>query len=97
MLRQFCEGPKAEEPHVCLSVLPQLFDHHRRTGLTDADSDINSSNGEFRQSPYTTNIRQSIRMNMTQVLSGATDYADQWPDSGIASQIQTSETAFRSK
>lgn len=82
MLRQFCEGSNGEEAHVCLGVLPQLFDHHRRAGPKDADSDISSSNGQFRQRAYTPNIRQAVRMNMAQLLKGSTEYIDQWPDSG---------------
>ena len=81
MLRQFCEGTNGEEEHVCLSVLPQLFDHHRRVGPETADSDINTGTDEYRRKAYTYNIRQSVRMNLAKLLKGDTDYFDQWPDS----------------
>lgn len=92
MLRQFCEGKDTdnedkkdddggERANRCLGVLPQLFDHHRRVGLTSSDSDISPDNGQFRHKAYTYNIRQSVRINMPRLLEGISDYIDQWPDS----------------
>jgi hypothetical protein len=80
MLRKWCEGTDGEEPHVCLGVLPQLFDHHRRKGPPDIDSDISGPNSEYRQTAYTYNIRWSVRMNMNKILRGDTNYDDQFPD-----------------
>jgi len=48
MLREFYEGTNGEEEHLCLSVLPQLFDQHRRIGPENADSDINTGTDEYR-------------------------------------------------
>lgn len=81
MLRQFCEGTHGEEAHVCLGVLPQLFDHYRRIGPKSADSDISPAPDQSRKEAYTYNIRQSVRLNMGQIVRGETEYVDQWPDS----------------
>lgn len=80
MLRSWCEGTDGEEPHICLGVLPQLFDHHRRKGPGNIDSDISEPNAEYRQTAYTNNIRWSVRMNMNKILRGDTNYDDQFPD-----------------
>jgi hypothetical protein len=68
------------EPHNCLGVLPQLFDHHRRRGPKSIDSDISAANGDCRDSAFTLNIRWSVRMNMKKLLNGDTRYDDQYPD-----------------
>jgi len=80
-LRGWCEGSKTGTPRVCLGVLPQLFDHHRRVGPGDIDSDISVPRPEFRETAYTNNIRWSVMMNMKKILNGETDYDDQYPDS----------------
>ena len=80
MLRRWCEGSDEEEPHTCFGVLPQLFDHHRRKGPGDIDSDISEPNAAYRQTAYTYNIRWSVRMNMNKILHGDTNYDDQFPD-----------------
>ncbi|MCJ1248345.1 hypothetical protein MMC30_005562 [Trapelia coarctata] len=85
MLRAWCEGLNGNESNgrqVCLGVLPQLFDHHRRKGPKNWDSDIEDHGAEYREKPETLNIRWSVRMNMERILRGATEYEDQWPDTG---------------
>ena len=92
MLREFCEGTNngnakrnnndgSNRSNRCMGVLPQLFDHHRRVGHTNSDSDISPDSGQFRDKAYTYNIRQSVRINMPRLLEGIVDYIDQWPDS----------------
>ena len=79
MLRSFCDGTDGNEINTCLSVIPQLFDHHRRAGSKKGDSDINDEDG-FRDTAWTNNIRWSVRMNMKKLLRGETDFDDQYPD-----------------
>lgn len=76
MLKGWCAQPKS----VCLSVLPQLFDHHRRAGAADVDSDISDPHQEPRTDPYTNNIRWSVQMNMKHLLRGDDRFDDQYPD-----------------
>ena len=80
MLRRWYEGTDGEESNICIGVLPQLFDHHRRKGPGNIDSDISAPNSEYRHSAYTNNIRWSVRMNMNKILRGDTSYDDQFPD-----------------
>lgn len=80
MLREFCQGKSAHVQHRCVTVLPQLFEHHRRAVLPASDSDISFLPGEVRDKASTQNIRWSVRLNMEKLLRGETDYDDQWPD-----------------
>ena len=48
MLRDWCQGSDGRAPNVCLGSIPQLFDHHRRIGPGDIDSDISPSSSSFR-------------------------------------------------
>ena len=80
MLRDFCEGKGGRGEHKCVTVLPQLFDSHRRAILPAFDSDISFHPGEVRAKAHTDNIRWSVRLNMPKLLKGETDYEDQWPD-----------------
>ena len=80
MLRNWCNGVNGQEHHVCLGVLPQLFDHHRPVGSPTTDSEITEHNEPYREKAYTLNIRWSVRMNMEKILRGETDYIDQYPD-----------------
>lgn len=86
MLRDWCQGETGLPGYIpkCFTVLPQLFDHHRRVGPQDIDSDISDkvhgSVGGYRDTLYTLNIRQSVRMNMENLLMGITSFNDQWPD-----------------
>ena len=80
MLRDFCTGDNGREHHRCLGVLPQIFDHYRRKGSTNGDSDIEDHGGAIRETAYTPNIRYSVRMNMDRILRGETTYKDQYPD-----------------
>ncbi|KAK5949975.1 hypothetical protein OHC33_008936 [Knufia fluminis] len=80
MLRDFCEGQSGRGEHKCVTVLPQLFDHHRRAVSPAFDSDISFHPGDVREKATTDNVRWSVRLNMAKLLRGETDYEDQWPD-----------------
>lgn len=73
MLRQFCDGQAGHEKHVCLTVQPALFDHHRPVGQVQ-------HNGETRKTAVTFNIRQSARLNIPHLLKAETTFDDQYPD-----------------
>jgi len=75
MLRDWC----SQSENTCLSVLPQLFDHHRVKGPMSLDSDIRLKEGE-RDQALTLNVRLSTAMNIPKLLIGSTDYDDQYPD-----------------
>lgn len=80
MLRDFCEGKSGRGEHKCVTVLPQLFDHHRRAVSPAFDSDISFHPGDVRDKAFTLNVRWSVRLNMAKLLRGETEYEDQWPD-----------------
>lgn len=75
MLSDWCREGKG----VCVSVVPQLFDHHRVKGPVSLESDIRVKEG-FRYQAATNNVRLSVAMNMKKLLHGSTDYYDQYPD-----------------
>ena len=77
MLRGWCE----KKGNVCFGVLPQLFDHYRRAGAADVDSDISVPHEKGRTKAFTNNIRQSVRMNMGRLVRGEEEIEDQYPDS----------------
>lgn len=80
MLRQFCDGSHGHDKHICVTVQPTLFDHHRPAGNVNKDSEINSANGGARDQGFTLNIRWSTRLNIKKLLKGETDYHDSYPD-----------------
>ena len=81
MLNSFCEGTHMQDYHLCLTVQPQLFDHHRPAGRTSQDSDITDHGDEVREKAFTANIRYSTKMNVEKLLKGDMQYDDQYPDS----------------
>ena len=80
MLRNFCEGGKGQKHPVCLTVQPQLFNHHRAAGRTSADSDISDHGDSMRTKAETPGIRWSARVNIETMLDGGTEFIDQCPE-----------------
>ena len=80
MLREYCDGTDGREKHVCLTVQPTFFDHHRPAGDPSKESDIVVHAGAVREKAVTKNIRFSTRLNIEKLLRGETDYDDQYPD-----------------
>jgi hypothetical protein len=83
MYRAVCDGVQGRELAVCLSVQPQLFQHHQPVGARNSQSDI--SNGTkyrgYQENAVTTNIRWSTRLNLQKLMNGEKDYyLDQFPD-----------------
>ncbi|KAH7053428.1 hypothetical protein B0J12DRAFT_571706 [Macrophomina phaseolina] len=80
MFRSVCDGVDGRPLFTCLTVQPQLFNHHRPAGDTAALSDINDLSGQRNEQGYTKNIRWSTKLNFEKLLSAQTDYIDLFPD-----------------
>ena len=80
MLNSMCEGIDGRKMRNCLSVQPELFQHHRAVGDRNAESDIGSHSG-YNPTAYTRNVRWSTRINFPKLVDGQTDYIDTYPDS----------------
>lgn len=80
MFRYVCDGVDDRELGICLTVQPQLFQHHRPVGPKSGFSDISSHGDGFNDQAFTRNIRWSTRLNFPKFISGATDYIDLFKD-----------------
>ncbi len=80
MLQQFCEGSNGHDYHTCITVQPQLFNHHRPAGRTSSYSDISDHGDEVREANSTENIQWSVRVNLEGLLRGKDQFEDQFPD-----------------
>lgn len=80
MMRDLCEGVSGRPYHTCLTVQPQLFNHHRPAGPKKYYSEISDHGHGITENPYTEIIRWSARMNLAKLIDGTTDYDDQYPD-----------------
>lgn len=81
-MRSFCEGSQGRSHGRCLTVHPQLFQHHRPVGNMSSFSDISDHGDKLNEHAFTKNIRWSARMNLLKMIDGRTDYDDQFPDGG---------------
>jgi hypothetical protein len=82
MYRAVCDGTGERDLAVCLSVQPQIFQHHQPVGLRSSQSDISHApeyHG-YQEKAVTTNIRRSTRLNLAKLVNGETDYIDRFPD-----------------
>ena len=79
MLRSFCERPSGHKS--CITVQPQLFNHHRPAGNATTYSDISDHGADLIEEASTEMIRWSARMNIEKLLNGDTAFDDQFPDS----------------
>lgn len=84
MMTAMCEGAEDRKKRVCLTVQPQLFQHHRPIGPKSAQSDISSHSAEYRRTAFSRNIRWSTRVNLPKLVDGETDYTDSFPDGADA-------------
>lgn len=83
--RDVCDGNDGRPMRKCLSVHPQLFQHHRPIAAKSSFSDIGGAARAERGRGYTTtaftrNIRWSTRVNFPQLLDGGTNYTDLFED-----------------
>lgn len=75
-----CDGENDRSPAVCLTVRPQLFNHHRPVGSKASFSDIQDHGSEWNDIAYTRNVRWSTRVNFPKLVEGNTDYMDFFKD-----------------
>ena len=80
MLRSLCHGSEERPVHTCLTVQPQLFQHHRPVGNMSSYSDISDHGNEYNGKAFTRNVRWSTRMNFRKLVDGSTDYIDLFKD-----------------
>ena len=72
--RRACDGKKGRRQRTCLSVQPQLFQHHRPIANKHTFSDISNHGNNMNEVAFTRNIRWSARLNFPQLLDGMTNY-----------------------
>ena len=80
MLRQICEGDNGRPSITCLTVQPQLFNHHRPVGRRTFESEISDHGNASIELAFTEAIRLSVRVNLERLLEGREDFVDQFPD-----------------
>lgn len=80
MLRYVCDGVDDRQQATCLTVQPQLFQHHRPAGSRAGFSDISDHGDGYNERATTDNIRWSVRVNFPKLINGETDYIDSYPD-----------------
>jgi hypothetical protein len=78
--RYMCDGVHERPLATCLTVQPQLFQHHRAKGPKSAESDIDDHGEGFNEHGFTENVRWSTRLNLPRLIDGRTDYIDLYPD-----------------
>ncbi|KAM3418993.1 hypothetical protein BST61_g4950 [Cercospora zeina] len=89
MMREACDGDAGIARHNCLTVQPQLFQHHRPAGSRSRFSEIEDHGHGINDFAYTRNVRWSTKLNLEKLLRGETDYLDQWQDG-----VQAKKSAF---
>jgi hypothetical protein len=80
MLRFVCDGVDERQQATCLTVQPQLFQHHRPAGSRAGFSDISDFGDDYNERATTDNIRWSVRVNFPKLIGDGTDYIDSYPD-----------------
>ena len=81
MLQDLCQGTNDREILNCITVQPQLLNHHRPAGNPNDYSDITDhSADEVRDFGLTENIQWSAKLNFRKLLHGKTDFQDQFPN-----------------
>lgn len=80
MFRSVCDGVDGRPIRTCLTVQPQLFQHHRPMGSESTFSDIDDHGTGYNERAFTRNIRWSTRLNLPKLLDGQTDYIDLFKD-----------------
>ena len=80
MLRSVCHGSDGRPVHKCLTVQPQLFQHHRPVGAKSSFSDISDHGTDYNERAFTRNVRWSTRVNFRKLVDGSTDHVDLFED-----------------
>ncbi|CAK4034511.1 glycosyltransferase family 25 [Lecanosticta acicola] len=87
MFRDLCDGLAGRPLHACLTVQPQLFQHHRPVGAKSTFSEIANHGEEYNERAFTRNVRWSTRLNYEKLLYGKTDFVDLFPDGEPATDL----------
>lgn len=76
MFRSVCDGVGGRDLAICLTVQPQLFNHHRPVGSKAHNSDISEhvDDDTYNYAAYSTNIKWATRVNFQKLVNGKTDY-----------------------
>jgi hypothetical protein len=80
MFRSVCDGVDDRPIRTCLTVQPQLFQHHRPVGPKSTFSDISDHGSDYNDRAFTKNIRWSVRLNFPKLIDGQMDYIDLFKD-----------------
>ena len=80
MFRSLCHGSEGRPVQTCLTVQPQLFQHHRPVGSKSGYSDISDHGNDYNDQAFTRNVRWSTRVNFRKLIDGMTDYIDLFKD-----------------
>ena len=80
MFRSVCHGSEGRPIQTCLTVQPQLFQHHRPVGDKSSFSDISDHGADYNEQAFTRNVRWSTRVNFRKLVDGMTDYIDLFKD-----------------
>ena len=79
-IARICDGAKGREIRTCLTVQPQLFQHHRPVGAKSTFSDISNHGDDYNEVAFTRNVRWSTRLNFPKLIDSETDYIDLFKD-----------------
>lgn len=81
MFRSICHGSEDRAVRACLTVQPQLFQHHRPVGHKSDVSDISDHSAEgYNERAFTRNVRWSTKINIANLVNGSTEFIDQFRD-----------------
>ncbi|KAK4565302.1 hypothetical protein LTR86_003919 [Recurvomyces mirabilis] len=81
LMNDMCDGRDGRPMRTCLTVHPQLFQHHRPIAKKTSFSDIGDLSGDgYSDQAFTRNIRWATRVNFRQLVYGQTNYTDLFPD-----------------
>ena len=84
MFRSVCHGSEGRPVQTCLTIQPQLFQHHRPVGYKSSFSDISDHGTDFNGQAFTRNVRWSTHLNFPKLVYGWTDYFDMFKDGEAA-------------
>lgn len=74
MFRSVCDGVDGRDLAICLTVQPQLFNHHRPVGFKKSDISKDEESTPYNSVAYSTNIKWATRVNFQKLVNGETDY-----------------------
>lgn len=79
MFRYICDGVEGRHIGICLTVQPQLFQHHRPVGPRSAFSDISDHGSGYNEHAETKNIMKSVRLNFEPLINGDENLVNSYP------------------